>query len=69
MPTLLERLGDSKETYRTGAIQGLSDLWLARPDIVEKAVREGAILSNNVRAKETGMEWVVKVFAQKLCCY
>ena len=58
---LLDRLGDAKESYRSAALQCLSDLWPARPGDVEKAVREGAILSNNVRAKDGGMQWVVKV--------
>lgn len=65
VPTLLERLGDSRENYRVAASQSLTDLWLSRPDIIEKAVRDGAILSSNARAKEAGMEWVVKVSAQK----
>ena len=59
--TLLERIGDAKDSYRAAASQGLSDLWLSRPDIVEKAIREGSVLNSNVRAKEAGMVWVVKV--------
>ena len=58
---LVDRLGDPKEYCRAAALQCLCDLWPARPADVEKAVRDGAVLNTNVRAKESGMQWVVKV--------
>lgn len=61
LPALLDRLGDSKEPYRTAALQSLCELYPARPMDVEKAVKEGAIQSNNVRAKEAGIQWVTRV--------
>lgn len=61
LPTLLDRLGDSRESHRNAASQCLSDVWPACPADVEKTIREGAIAGNNVRAKEMGMLWVVKV--------
>lgn len=61
IPTLLDRLGDPKESYRAAALQSLCDLYPARPMDVEKAVKEGAIQGSNARAKEGGMQWVTTV--------
>lgn len=58
---LLDKMGDAKESYRSAANQTLSDLWPARPEVVEKAVKEGALQNSNIRAKESGIVWITKV--------
>ncbi|KAI9715025.1 MAG: suppressor of tub2 mutation [Chrysothrix sp. TS-e1954] len=65
IPALIERLGDSKETYRTAALYALEEVWPAKPLEVEKAVRESAIQGSSVRAKEAGMQWVSKMHTEK----
>lgn len=64
LPLLLDRLGDARESHRNAASQSLSDLWPYCPAEVERTIREGAIAGHNVRAKEMGMLWVVKVSSQ-----
>lgn len=58
---LLDKLADQKETHRSAASQCLCDLWTAKPEVVEKAIRDGAIGSTHARAKEAGLLWVVKM--------
>ena len=60
-PLLLDRLGDPREGHRVAASQALTEIWQYTADDVEKTVRDGAIAGTNVRAKETGMQWVSKV--------
>ena len=61
-PILQERLGDARESHRIAASQTLTDIWPFAHQEVEKVIREGA-LAGSVRAKEAGMQWVVKVRA------
>ena len=61
LPILLERLGDARESHRVFASSLLADLWpLAHAD-VETLIRENAMASSNPRARESSMQWVVKV--------
>ncbi|EKG14228.1 Armadillo-like helical [Macrophomina phaseolina MS6] len=63
LPTLLDRLGDARESHRNAASQALSDLWPYNHPGVESIVREGALGGTNSRAKEAAMQWVVKMHA------
>lgn len=63
-PALQERLGDLRESHRAGASQAFSDLWFFCSAEVEQVIRDEAIASSHVRAKDAGMQWVVKVCAQ-----
>lgn len=60
-PVLLDRLGDARESHRNAASQSLSDLWPICHTVVERAIRDVALAGTNARAKEMGMQWVVKV--------
>ena len=61
MPALHERLGDLRESHRSGASQVLTELWPFCGHVVENMIRDEAIAGSNVRAKDAGMQWVVKV--------
>ena len=61
LPALLERLGDLRESHRGAAAQVLTELWpFCGPD-VEQLVRDDAVAGTHARAKDAGMQWVVKV--------
>ncbi|KAF2109929.1 HEAT repeat-containing protein [Lophiotrema nucula] len=61
LPILLDRLGDARESHRNAASQLLSDFWPLCSAEVETLIRENAMKSSNPRAKETSMQWVVKM--------
>ncbi|KAF1345347.1 clasp N terminal-domain-containing protein [Delphinella strobiligena] len=61
LPALQERLGDLRESHRAGASQAFSDLWFFCSAEVEQVIRDEAIASSHVRAKDAGMQWVVKM--------
>ena len=61
LPALHERLGDQRDAYRQGASQALTDLWPFCAHDIEQLIREEAINGANVRAKQEGMHWVVKM--------
>jgi CLIP-associating protein 1/2 len=61
LPVLLDRLGDARESHRNATSSILSDLWPLSHADVEALIRENALKGNNARAKETAMQWVVKV--------
>ncbi|EMC96660.1 hypothetical protein BAUCODRAFT_54026, partial [Baudoinia panamericana UAMH 10762] len=61
LPALQERLGDLKEPVRNAASQALTELYPYLAQDVEHVVREEAIGGSNVRAKEAGMQWVVRM--------
>ncbi|KAK4972910.1 suppressor of tub2 mutation [Elasticomyces elasticus] len=60
-PVLQERLGDLKEQIRAAASQALTDLYPYFVQDVEHIIREEAISGHHPRAKEAGMQWVVKM--------
>ncbi|QIX00631.1 hypothetical protein AMS68_006148 [Peltaster fructicola] len=58
---ILERLGDSREQIRASATTALCEMWPFLAQDVEKIIRDDAIGGANPRAKEAGMQWVVKM--------
>ncbi|KAL1305356.1 hypothetical protein AAFC00_002252 [Neodothiora populina] len=58
---LQDRLGDLRESHRAGASQALVDLWPFCNDDIEDLIRDDCIANGSVRAKEAGMQWVVKM--------
>lgn len=60
-PALQDRLGDPREGNRQGASQALTELWPFCAQEVEQIIRDDCIGGSNVRAKELGMKWVVKM--------
>ncbi|KAF1811639.1 ARM repeat-containing protein [Eremomyces bilateralis CBS 781.70] len=60
-PLLLERLGDARESHRAAASQTLADIWPYDHADVEHVIKANALQGNNARAKETAMQWVVKM--------
>ena len=58
---LQERLGDSREPVRTAASYALSELYPYFNSDIESIVQDGAIGGSNPRAKEAGMQWVVRM--------
>ena len=60
-PALQERLSDLKEPIRTSTAQALAELYPFLSSDVEQIVRDEAIGGSHVRAKEAGMQWVVKM--------
>jgi CLIP-associating protein 1/2 len=61
-PIVLERLADAKDRVRLRAIQALTELWKASPADVEQVIRESALSGKSPRAKESAMQWIIKVF-------
>lgn len=61
LPALQERLGDLKEAIRHASSQALSELYPFLPQDVEILIREEAIGGSNARAKEAGMQWVLRM--------
>jgi len=68
-PIILERLGDAKDRVRLRAIQALTELWKASHTDVEQLVRDSALAGKSPRAKEAGMQWIIKVRVLKLSRY
>ena len=60
-PSLLERLSDHKDRVRQRAIQALSDFWVSSTVEVEQVIRDAALSGKSPRAKEAGMQWIIKV--------
>ncbi|KAK5118786.1 hypothetical protein LTR85_007992 [Meristemomyces frigidus] len=60
-PALQDRLGDLKEPIRSASSQALAELYPLLGADVEQIICEEAIGGSNVRAKEAGMQWVVKM--------
>lgn len=61
LPALEEKLGDLRESTRSGASQTLADLWPFCSGEIEDLIRDNVITGSNVRAKAMGMQWVAKV--------
>ncbi|KAI9731174.1 MAG: suppressor of tub2 mutation [Cirrosporium novae-zelandiae] len=59
-PILTACLGDAKERVRLQAAQAFTDFWHASPGDVEHYVLSIA-MNDNPRAKETSMQWLVKM--------
>lgn len=65
LPALLERLGDLRESHRGGAAQVLTEIWPFCAQDVEELIRDDAIAGTHARAKDAGMQWVVRVCASR----
>ncbi|KAF1996614.1 HEAT repeat-containing protein [Amniculicola lignicola CBS 123094] len=61
LPILLDHLGNARESHRNAASQLLSDFWPLCHAEVEALIHEKAMKGTNPRAKETSMQWVVKM--------
>lgn len=57
---LAEKLGDAREVHRSAASQILGDLHYLCPTEIDTIIHD-AMKGNNPRAKETSMQWLVKV--------
>lgn len=57
---LNDKLGDARESHRSGALQLLAELHSLFPSEIE-GLMHNAIKGHNARAKETAMLWIVKV--------
>ncbi|KAK4554026.1 suppressor of tub2 mutation [Recurvomyces mirabilis] len=65
LPAVQERLGDLKEPVRAAASQALSELYPYLTQDIEHVVREESIGGSNARAKEAGMQWVVRMHREE----
>ncbi|OAA56621.1 protein stu1 [Niveomyces insectorum RCEF 264] len=65
LPVLIDKLGDSKEKFRTLAQQALTTLCPAAPVDVERYVRNSAMAGKNARAKEAGMQWLLQMHQEQ----
>ncbi|KAF2153988.1 hypothetical protein K461DRAFT_209045, partial [Myriangium duriaei CBS 260.36] len=63
--TLQDRLGDSRDSHRVGALQSFVDLHPFCALDVEHVIREEAIAGSNARSKEMGMQWVVRMHEEQ----
>ncbi|KAK4544519.1 hypothetical protein LTR36_004091 [Oleoguttula mirabilis] len=64
-PALHDRLGDLKEPIRSASSQALAELYPLLGQDVEHIIREEAINGSNPRAKEAGMQWVVRMHSDE----
>lgn len=60
LPVLLERFGDARESHRNAVSLILADLWPLSHADIESLVHD-AMKGTNPRAKESAMQWLVKV--------
>nr|POE94550.1 protein stu1 [Quercus suber] len=65
LPALQDRLGDLREPIRASVSQGLTELYTFLASDVETLVRDETIPSGNPRAKEAGMQWVVRMHREE----
>ena len=61
LPVTQERLGDLKQPLRSAASHALAELYPFLTADVEHIIREEAIAGTNPRAKEAGIQWVVRM--------
>ncbi|KAJ0162780.1 Protein STU1 [Colletotrichum tanaceti] len=59
LPLVIDKLGDTKDKFRTLASQALTTMYAAAPMDVERSVRNVAMVGKNPRAKEAGMHWLL----------
>ncbi len=62
---LSERLGDMREPVRIAASQALTELYPYCTSDVEGIVRDEAIGGNHARAKQAGLQWVVRMHKEE----
>ncbi|KAL1872314.1 hypothetical protein VTK73DRAFT_1624 [Phialemonium thermophilum] len=61
LPLVMEKLGDSKEKFRSLASQSLVTLWKVSPAEVERSVRNVGMVGKNPRAKEASLQWLLQM--------
>lgn len=64
-PAFHDRLGDTREPLRTSASQALTELYPFLTSDVENMIRDEAIGGSNPRAKQSGMQWVLKMHQEE----
>ncbi|KAK5175586.1 suppressor of tub2 mutation [Saxophila tyrrhenica] len=64
-PALHDRLGDMREPVRNAASQALTELYPFCTSDVEHIVREEAIAGSNARAKQAGLQWVLRMHREE----
>lgn len=65
IPAIHDRLGDMREAHRTAASQACMELYPFLTTEVETLVRDEAIGGSNPRAKQAGLQWVVKMHKEE----
>ena len=65
LPALHDRLGDMREAHRTAASQALAELYPYLTSDVETLIRDEAIAGSNSRAKQAGLQWVLKMHKEE----
>ena len=58
---IADRLEDARDRVRSRALQALIDFWSVSPTDVEQVIRDISLSSKVSKAKEAGMQWVLKV--------
>ena len=58
---IVDRLGDARDRVRSRALQALVDFWSVSPADVEQVIRDISLASKVPKAKEAGMQWILKV--------
>ncbi|KAL9109991.1 MAG: hypothetical protein Q9187_008103, partial [Circinaria calcarea] len=58
---IVDRLGDTRDRVRSRALQSLVDFWSVSPTDVEQVIRDIALASKVSKAKEAGMQWILKM--------
>ncbi|GAB0136313.1 suppressor of tub2 mutation [Epichloe bromicola] len=65
LPLIIDKLGDSKDKYRSLATGSLHTLCPVAPAEVERFVRSSALTGKNPRAKEAGMHWLLQAHEER----
>ena len=65
LPSLHDRLGDMREAHRTAASQALAELYPYLASDVEPLIRDETIAGSNPRAKQAGLQWVLKMHKEE----
>ncbi|KAK3721747.1 suppressor of tub2 mutation [Vermiconidia calcicola] len=64
-PAIHDRLGDMREAQRSAALQALTELHPFLTNDVENVIRDEAIGGSNPRAKQAGLQWVLKMHKEE----
>ena len=60
LPIVVEKMGDSKEKFRTLATQAMTTIYKVSPNDAERFVRNIAMTAKNPRAKESALQWLLQ---------
>lgn len=64
-PAIQDRLGDTREALRTCATQALTELYPYCTSDIEVMVRDEALGGSNPRAKQAGLQWILKMHKEE----